>query len=148
MSDKQLRLMGAAAWNHSSASALTALYGSTYAIGPLILVGFPCKMGLEFTWCNSLPKSGYDLASAPNLTGTTYGPGHQFQFLLNGPTGTSFTVQFSTTLGAAFWNTLLVTNSLTSPITILDPNASGRPLLPRPVGTLSGRLTPPTHKGV
>jgi hypothetical protein len=59
------------------------------------------------------------------LTGATYGPGHQFQFLLNGPTGTNFTVQYSTNLGVAFWNTLLVTNSLTSPITILDPNASG-----------------------
>jgi hypothetical protein len=58
------------------------------------------------------------------LTGAVYGPDHQFQFLLNGPTGTNFTVQYSTNLGAAFWNTLLVTNSLTSPITILDPNAS------------------------
>ena len=59
------------------------------------------------------------------LTGATYGPGHQFRFQLNGPTGTNFTVQYSTNLVSAFWNTLLVTNSLTSPITILDPNASG-----------------------
>jgi hypothetical protein len=58
------------------------------------------------------------------LTGATYGPGQQFQFLLNGPKGTNVTVQYSTNLGVAFWNTLLVTNSLTSPITILDPNAS------------------------
>jgi hypothetical protein len=64
-------------------------------------------------------------AGAPTLTGATYGRAGQFQFLLNGPTGTSFTIQYSTNLGAAFWNTLLVTNSLTSPITILDPNASG-----------------------
>ena len=48
---------------------LTALYGSTYAIGPLILVGFPCKMGSEFTWCNSMPKNGNDLTADPELSG-------------------------------------------------------------------------------
>ena len=61
---------------------------------------------------------------APTLTSAAYGPGRQFQFLLNGPTGTNLTVQYSTNLGAAFWNTLLVTNSLTNPITILDRNAT------------------------
>lgn len=64
-------------------------------------------------------------AGAPTLTGAVYGPGQQFQFLLNGPTSTILRVQYSTNLGAAFWNTLLVTNSLTGPILILDPNASG-----------------------
>ena len=44
---------------------LTALYGSTYAIGPLIILGYPCKMGSEFTWCHSLPKRGNDLAADP-----------------------------------------------------------------------------------
>ena len=58
------------------------------------------------------------------LAGATYGPGQQFQFLLNGPTGTIITVQYSTNLGAAFWNTLVVTNSLISPITIVDRNAT------------------------
>ena len=48
---------------------LTALYGSTYAIGPLILIAFPCKMGSEFTWCNARPQKGNDLTTDPELSG-------------------------------------------------------------------------------
>ena len=48
---------------------LTALYGSTHAIGPLTIMGFPCKVGSEFTWCHSLPQSGNVLTTDPKLSG-------------------------------------------------------------------------------
>jgi hypothetical protein len=103
---------------------------------------FPLALGFTYPAANLYPwssvgtlrmdyydnlKNQYFVAfskSAPTLSAPGYGPGQQFQFLLNGPTGVNFTVQYSTNLGAAFWATLVVTNSLTSPITILDPSAS------------------------
>jgi hypothetical protein len=63
--------------------------------------------------------------SAPTLAGPARLPGQQFQFSLSGPPFQNFTVQFSTNLGSTFWNTLYITNSATSPITILDTNATG-----------------------
>jgi Calcineurin-like phosphoesterase len=48
---------------------LTALYGSAYTIGPLVIVGFPCKAGSESTWCKCLPKHGNELSTDPELSG-------------------------------------------------------------------------------
>lgn len=38
-----------------------ALYGSTYTLGPLVIVGFPCAVGWEDPWRQSLPNSGSQL---------------------------------------------------------------------------------------
>jgi hypothetical protein len=64
-------------------------------------------------------------SSSPSLTGLALGPGQHFQFLLNGPPMQNYTVQYSTNLSSGSWWTLYVTNSNTSPITILDPAPSG-----------------------
>ncbi len=40
---------------------LTVLYGTACAIGPLVIVGFPCLTGSEEDWCNTLPKEGNDI---------------------------------------------------------------------------------------
>ena len=46
-----------AVWPHER-RPLTALYGTACAIGPLIIVGFPCLVGSEFHWCAHLPAVG------------------------------------------------------------------------------------------
>jgi Icc-related predicted phosphoesterase len=38
------------AWRHDR-RPLHALYASAYAIGPLVMIGFPCFTGREFAWC-------------------------------------------------------------------------------------------------
>ena len=62
--------------------------------------------------------------SSPTLTGVSRLSGQRFQFLLNGPAGQNYTIQFSTNLASTNWNALFVTNNLTSPITIIDPAAT------------------------
>jgi hypothetical protein len=64
--------------------------------------------------------------SSPTLTGEARLAGQQYQFLLNGPAGQNYTVQFSTNLVSNAWNSLLITNSATSPIVIVDPTATNR----------------------
>src|SRR5579883_1916710 len=59
--------------------------------------------------------------SAPTLTGTGTVAGGKYQFSMNGAPGQNYTIQFATSLANGQWNTLYVTNSLTSPIQIVDP---------------------------
>jgi len=40
---------------------LTLLYGTACSIGPLTIVGFPCSMGDEEPWCNTLPEKGNEI---------------------------------------------------------------------------------------
>jgi hypothetical protein len=49
-----------AAWPHEQRK-LTALYGTACAIGPLILVGFPCMTGSESNWCSHLQVGSNDM---------------------------------------------------------------------------------------
>ena len=45
------------AWPHER-RRLVGLYGTAYAAGPLVIVGFPCMTGAEDTWCAHLSASG------------------------------------------------------------------------------------------
>ena len=40
---------------------LTVLYGTAFAVGPLVMVGFPCMTGPEEYWCDTLPKEGNEI---------------------------------------------------------------------------------------
>ena len=62
--------------------------------------------------------------SSPTLTGAATLAGQHYQFLLNGPPGPNYTVQFRTNLSSGTWSTLVVTNSATSPIPIVDTRAT------------------------
>jgi Icc-related predicted phosphoesterase len=53
-----------AAWPHGR-RALHALYGNAYTIGPLVMVGFPCFTGTEFTWCAHLGADTNQMTVAP-----------------------------------------------------------------------------------
>ena len=59
----------------------------------------------------------------PTISGAARLTGQRFQFLINGPGGQNFTVQFSTNLSHTNWSTLQITNGAT-PITVLDPAAT------------------------
>ena len=59
----------------------------------------------------------------PTLSGASRLTGQRFQFLINGPGGQNFTVQFTTNLSQTNWSTLQITNGAT-PITVLDPAAT------------------------
>jgi hypothetical protein len=59
----------------------------------------------------------------PTLSGAARLTGQRFQFLINGPGGQNFTVQFTTNLSQTNWSTLQITNGAT-PITVLDPAAT------------------------
>ena len=48
---------------------LTVLYGTSCAIGPLVIVGFPCLTGSEECWCESLPAAGNEITQAVGLPG-------------------------------------------------------------------------------
>jgi len=52
------------AWPHERRK-LTALYGTACLIGPLVVVGFPCVTGSEFSWCSHLPLDGNEMESWP-----------------------------------------------------------------------------------
>lgn len=64
--------------------------------------------------------------SWPILTRAPALPGQQFQFYLNAPPGVNYTVQYSTNLAISNWLTLVVTNNLLSPITVVDPAATNK----------------------
>ena len=49
--------------------ALTALYGSAFTLGPLVMLGFPCRMGASKPWADSMPKEGNQLTHDPAKTG-------------------------------------------------------------------------------
>lgn len=53
-----------AAWPHDQ-RPLNALYGTTYNIGPLCVVGFPCFTGTEFTWCAHLVAGKAEMKVVP-----------------------------------------------------------------------------------
>ncbi len=48
---------------------LTALYGTAFTLGPLVVLGFPCWMGREKPWANSMPKQGNQLTRDPAKSG-------------------------------------------------------------------------------
>jgi len=62
--------------------------------------------------------------NSPTLSGGSRLTGQRFQFLINGSAGQNFTIQFSTNISLSNWNTLQITNSATSPVTVLDPAAT------------------------
>jgi hypothetical protein len=53
-----------AAWPHEQ-RPLVALYGTSISIGPLVIVGFPCMTGSEFTWCAHLNAKSNLMELAP-----------------------------------------------------------------------------------
>jgi len=48
---------------------LVALYGSAFTLGPLVIVGFPCKVGWEGPWCQTLYKHGNGVVPDPAHSG-------------------------------------------------------------------------------
>lgn len=48
---------------------LTALYGSAFKLGPFVAVGFPCDLGWEEPWRQTLPKVGNELSRKISLCG-------------------------------------------------------------------------------
>ena len=53
-------------WEKSgNGKELHCLDASTYTLGPLTIVGFPCPMGDDAYWCLSLPKTGNILNTLP-----------------------------------------------------------------------------------
>jgi len=95
----------------------------------------PDQQGLTQHGYGSVTNQSADTSSAnqvvnfvvnkipPTLSGGSRLTGQRFQFLINGPGGQNFTVQFSTNLSLTNWSTLQVTNGAT-PITVLDPAAT------------------------
>jgi Icc-related predicted phosphoesterase len=53
-----------AAWPQAQRK-LVGLYGTSYTVGPLVIVGFPCLMGAEFTWCAHLAAGSNEMELAP-----------------------------------------------------------------------------------
>src|SRR4029077_629996 len=62
--------------------------------------------------------------SNPSLTGASRLTGQRYEFQLNAPPGLNYAVQYKTNLTVGIWNTLVITNSLTSPIPIVDATAT------------------------
>ena len=62
--------------------------------------------------------------SSPSLTSAARLTGQRYEFQLNGPPGVNYTVQYKTNLTSGIWNTLVITNSPTSPIAVVDPSAT------------------------
>jgi len=52
------------AWPHENRK-LIGLYGTVIAIGPLVVVGFPCMTGSEFNWCAHLPSNSDQMELVP-----------------------------------------------------------------------------------
>ncbi len=44
-------------WPHAD-RPLVALHGTAHAVGPLVIVGFPCRLGSDASWRRALPKQG------------------------------------------------------------------------------------------
>jgi Icc-related predicted phosphoesterase len=53
------------AWPYSRRSLL-ALYGTSYTVGPMTLIGFPCHTGSEFVWCRHLEAQRDCMKPAPD----------------------------------------------------------------------------------
>jgi Icc-related predicted phosphoesterase len=53
-----------AAWPHQKRE-LSALYGSAMSFGPLVVVGFPCMLGNEFTWTQHLRNASNQMELCP-----------------------------------------------------------------------------------
>ena len=53
-----------AAWPHCR-RPLCALYGSAISVGPLVIIGFPCFTGSEFTWCAHLEAGKSEMSLSP-----------------------------------------------------------------------------------
>lgn len=53
-----------AAWPYERRK-LTALYGTSCIIGPLVMIGFPCMTGSEFDWCAHLSASSNEMEVCP-----------------------------------------------------------------------------------
>jgi len=68
-----------------------------------------------------VPAANFPSLSAPQRLSNS-----QFQFLLQGTAGKTYTVQASTDLNPANWLCLLVTNTTSSLITIVDSQATNR----------------------
>jgi len=52
------------AWPHAL-RPLRALYASAYSLGPLVIVGFPCFTGREFSWCAHHNADTNEMTLAP-----------------------------------------------------------------------------------
>lgn len=52
------------AWPHEE-RMLVGLYGASYTVGPLVIVGFPCLMGSEFAWCAHLAAGSNKMELVP-----------------------------------------------------------------------------------
>ena len=61
-------------------------------------------------------------AGTPIVLSNPTRTGSQFSFLFTGDVGTTYTVQYSTTLASNSWSTLLVTNIPVSPAKVVDTN--------------------------
>lgn len=48
---------------------LVALHGTTHVIGPLVIVGFPCELGWDGPWRETMPKTGNALTLVPGESG-------------------------------------------------------------------------------
>lgn len=55
-------------WPHDRVP-LVALNGTALKLGPLVVVGFPCEIGYDEPWYDSLPKSGNTVTLTPGQSG-------------------------------------------------------------------------------
>lgn len=53
-------------WPHARRK-LIGLYGSSYAVGQLQIVGFPCMTGSEFSWCSHLAVHTNEMSLSPTV---------------------------------------------------------------------------------
>lgn len=60
-------------WPHAM-RPLTVLYGRAQVVGPLVLVGFPCHLGNESSWLQTMPQKGNHLTLNPFESGRTQLP--------------------------------------------------------------------------
>lgn len=67
-------------WPHEKRS-LIALHGTAFMLPPLVIVGFPCRMGDEEGWCNSLPKNGANVIDIAKPSGRSPLPAGAYGWL-------------------------------------------------------------------
>ena len=53
-----------AAWPHKKRE-LVGIYGSAFKAGPLVVIGFPCMTGSEFSWCAHLQATSNKMELSP-----------------------------------------------------------------------------------
>lgn len=101
--------------------------------GALGLLGYQCVGEEPVTVSSNMVEQSFNVqlmgsgGGPPPGLGSPAKSGAHFQFLLNGTTGQSYTVQTSTNLNSTNWISLFVTNNtISNSFLIIDPNATNK----------------------